>query len=223
MLRRFLFLVAALSLVGSLHARPLDDVSADDTIPPTPRSEPATLMGRQYQLAKRVPLILMNPELEHMATEQKYHHESSPGLFGRSPSSETEPKPVVKHAEPLPRYVLERSLNTLEVRVIHTPQHTAAKQPEPNHFSEPPPPAPASPHITSDFITNEQKNKADTQTNGSPHVASHASSSGLGLSALGLGGAGSPGVAGLGLGGSGGSGHSSGGSGLNALGGLISG
>jgi hypothetical protein len=182
-------------------------------------------LGRQYQVSKREPIILLNPSLERAASEQKYHHASTP-----SPLDESQL--LRKRVEPLPRYVLERSLDIPNVRAIHTPEYTASKQPPPNTFSEPPEPAPVPPKATPDFVTNKQ-NEEDSRGGGVTHVSDAsrhreafskpsgvAQDSGLGLAGLGVGGAGQSGVAGLGLGGSSDSGS---GSQLKALGGLISG
>ncbi|KAI0689835.1 hypothetical protein BC835DRAFT_1418228 [Cytidiella melzeri] len=228
MLRRLVLLASAFSVATLAQARPMDGAPQTGAQPVVIPSEPTTLMGRQYQVAKREPIILMDPALERMSSEQKYHRAST------SPSHPpvVEPKILRKRVEPFPRYILERSLDSLQVREIHTPTHTAAKQPPPNKFSEPPPPAPVPPHATSDFITNEQKDDVHSKHGDSTRVSntdrhreafSQSSGlghgSGLGVAGLGLGGGSEPGIAGLGSGGSG----TSGGSGLSALGGLISG
>ncbi|KAI0085940.1 hypothetical protein BDY19DRAFT_386412 [Irpex rosettiformis] len=210
MLRCLVVLASVLSIITSVQALPVDGSPRADSQPTSLSSEPATLMGRQYQLAKREPLILLDPSIERATSEQRYNH--------ASPASEI----LRKRVKPFPRYVLERSLDTLEVREIHTPAHTASKAT--NQFSEPAPPPPLPPHNdeaeyskTSTYGASTQEDSASRHREAFSHP-----NSGLGLAGLGLGGSsGTPGVGALGLGAS--SSGSSGGSGLTALGGLISG
>lgn len=214
MLRCLVILASILSIVTTIQALPVDGSPRADTQSSVFPSEPTTLMGRQYQLTKREPIILMDPAFDRATSEQR-HNRASPA----------EPHLLRKRVEPFPRYVLERSLDALQVREIHTPAHTASKQPPSNKFSEPAPPPPLPPH-NGEGEENSIHETSTTQEYGgaSKHRQAYSQpGSGLGLAGLGLGGSGggAPGVGALGLGASG-AGHSSG-SGLTALGGLISG
>ena len=166
-------------------------------------------MGHQYQVAKREPLILMDPAFESAQRESRHNH--------------AETQLLRKRVAPFPRYVLERSLDALEVREIHTPAHTESKQPSINKFSEPAPPAPLPPHNDVPEHAVGSNNDATTQEYGAnKHREAYSQAgSGLGLAALGLGGGGgsTPDIGALGL-----TSHgtpSSGAPGLNALGGLL--
>lgn len=227
MLRPWVILVATLSIITSIQARPtpnnaLHSDTSTSMIPP----EPTTLISRHYQVTKREALILMDPALEQMANAQKHHHHAhTPALQDTHPPSppsassasavdsekKKETKVSSRNVEPFPRYLAERSWSVLlsrEPHDVYTSDHIPNDQPAGAQFSEGPGAAPQPPGFKSHFIENGQ-NGGGGQAAGGGGSTSHVSSQGLG--GLGL----------AGLGGS--SGGGGGGSGLNVLGGLIGG
>lgn len=212
MLRQFVFIVAALSIVTTVQARPIDNAVAHFYAPQAAAtSEPTMLMGRRYQVSKREPLILMDPELERLSEQHYRHRAAAPLPPTPSASPDTRKKKTKKvsprRVAPFPHYVAGRSLDAPQAR------------------SEPPAAAPHSPNVTSSFITNAQKNRhvhsgspqqntdytAEYETSRNREAYAQPSSHDEGQDL---------GVAGLGLGGTD---KGSSGSNFNFLGGLIGG